>query len=78
MIETFKTGGPSGGQCDLFVTVRCLLNFQSFWTQASQQGYLPKLATVAKVHAVPDDAYALGALSNNIATDAWFHALFAL
>jgi branched-chain amino acid transport system substrate-binding protein len=72
MIETFKTGGPSGGQCDLFVNCPLPPDFQSFWTQASQQGYLPKLATVAKVMLFPTDAYALGALSNNIATDAWF------
>jgi len=35
-------------------------------------GLQPKLATVAKVMLFPTDAYALGALSNNIATDAWF------
>jgi branched-chain amino acid transport system substrate-binding protein len=47
-------------------------DFQTFWTQASQQDYNPKLATVAKVMLFPTDAYALGELSNNIATDAWF------
>jgi branched-chain amino acid transport system substrate-binding protein len=72
MIETFKTGGPNGGSCDLFVNCPIPPDFQTFWTQASQQDWNPKLATVAKVMLFPTDAYALGVLSNNIATDAWF------
>ncbi len=72
MIETFKTGGKGGTSCDLYVNCPLPPDFQSFWTQASQQNYKPKLATVAKVMLFPTDAYALGALSNNIATDAWF------
>ena len=72
MIQTFKTGGKGGAACDLFVNCPLPPDFQSFWTQASQQDYNPKLATVAKVMLFPTDAYALGALSNNIATDAWF------
>jgi branched-chain amino acid transport system substrate-binding protein len=72
MIQTFKTGGKNGAACDLFVNVPLPPDFQSFWTQASQQDYNPKLATVAKVMLFPTDAYALGDLSNNIATDAWF------
>ena len=72
MIEKFKTGGKSGASCDLFINCPLPPDFQTFWTQASQQNYNPKLATVAKVMLFPTDAYALGALSNNIATDAWF------
>jgi branched-chain amino acid transport system substrate-binding protein len=72
MIETFKTGGKGGANCDLFINCPLPPDFQSFWTQASQQNYNPKLATVAKVMLFPTDAYALGSLSNNIATDAWF------
>jgi branched-chain amino acid transport system substrate-binding protein len=72
MIQTFKTGGKGGAACDIFVNCPLPPDFQSFWTQASQQNYNPKLATVAKVMLFPTDAYALGALSNNIATDAWF------
>jgi len=72
MIQTFKTGGKGGASCDLFVNCPLPPDFQTFWTQASQQNYNPKLATVAKVMLFPTDAYALGSLSNNIATDAWF------
>ena len=72
LIQTFKTGGKGGAACDLLVNAPLPPDFQSFWTQASQQHYRPKLATVAKVMLFPTDAYALGTLSNNIATDAWF------
>jgi branched-chain amino acid transport system substrate-binding protein len=43
-----------------------------FWKQAAQQGFKPKLATVAKVMLFPSEAVALGSLSNNIATDVWW------
>lgn len=72
MAQAFKTQGPNGGPCDLFICCPLPPDFQSFWTTASQQGWLPKIATVAKVMLFPSDATALGALSKNIATDAWF------
>ena len=71
MIETFKTG--SGGKsCDFFVNCPLPPDFNTFWKQASQQNWNPKLATVAKVMLFPTDVYALGDLSNNVATDCWF------
>jgi branched-chain amino acid transport system substrate-binding protein len=42
------------------------------WKQAVQQGFKPKLATVAKVLLFPKDAYAMGDLVQNVATDAWW------
>jgi branched-chain amino acid transport system substrate-binding protein len=47
-------------------------DFQTFWKQAAQQGYKPKLATVAKVMLFPSEAEALGSLTKNIATDVWW------
>ena len=47
-------------------------DFNIFWKQASQQGWKPKLATVAKVLLFPADTVALGPLVNNIATDSWW------
>ena len=72
MAQAFKTGGPNGAQCDLFINCPLPPDFQAFWTVAAQQGWKPKLATVAKVMLFPADAYALGDLSLNVATDAWF------
>lgn len=71
MISTFKAG--SGGKsCDFFINAPLPPDFNTFWKQASQQSFNPKLATVAKVMLFPSDVYALGSLSNNVATDAWF------
>ena len=47
-------------------------DFATMWTQALQQGFKPKLATVAKVLLFPTDAYAMGSKVYNIATDAWW------
>jgi len=41
------------------------------WKQSVQQGFKPTLATVAKVLLFPTDAYALGSLAYNVATDTW-------
>jgi len=58
--------------CDFFTNVPLPPDFNVFWKQAAQQGYKPKLATVAKVLLFPSDVAALGSLVNNIATDAWW------
>ena len=58
--------------CDFFTNVQLPPDFNVFWKQAAQQGYKPKLATVAKVLLFPGDVAALGSLVNNIATDAWW------
>ena len=47
-------------------------DFNIFWRQAHQQGWRPRLATVAKVLLFPSDTAALGPLVNNIATDSWW------
>src|SRR5580658_6947133 len=58
--------------CDFFTNVPLPPDFNTMWKQAAQQGYKPKLATVAKVLLFPSDVAALGSLVNNIATDAWW------
>lgn len=57
---------------ELFTCTPIPPDFQTFWKQAAQQGYRPKLATVAKVMLFPSEAEALGDLTNNIATDIWW------
>jgi branched-chain amino acid transport system substrate-binding protein len=47
-------------------------DFNRFWRQANQQGWKPRLATVAKVLLFPADTVALGPLVNNIATGSWW------
>lgn len=57
---------------ELFTCTPIPPDFQTFWKQAAQQNYRPKLATVAKVMLFPSEAEALGSLSENIATDVWW------
>jgi branched-chain amino acid transport system substrate-binding protein len=67
MITEFKNKN-----CEIFSNCPLPPDFNTFWKQASQQGWKPKLATVAKVLLFPDDTKALGSLVNNIATDSWW------
>jgi branched-chain amino acid transport system substrate-binding protein len=67
MISQFKNNGD-----DFFTNVPLPPDFTTMWTQALQQGFKPKLATVAKVLLFPTDAYALGSKAYNIATDSWW------
>jgi len=67
MISQFKAA-----KADFFTNVPLPPDFATMWKQAAQQGFKPKLATVAKVLLFPPDAYALGPLAYNVATDAWW------
>ena len=67
MISAFK-----GAKADFFTNVPLPPDFATMWKQAAQQGFKPKLATVAKVLLFPTDAYALGSLVENVATDTWW------
>jgi branched-chain amino acid transport system substrate-binding protein len=67
MISAFKSANA-----DFFTNVPLPPDFATMWKQAVQQGFKPKLATVAKVLLFPPDAYALGSLVDNVATDAWW------
>jgi branched-chain amino acid transport system substrate-binding protein len=67
MISAFKSDN-----CDFFTNVPLPPDFATMWKQSVQQGFKPKLATVAKVLLFPTDAYALGSLVDNVATDTWW------
>ncbi|MDQ6879091.1 MAG: ABC transporter substrate-binding protein [Candidatus Dormibacteraeota bacterium] len=67
MINTFKRSNAQ-----LYSNVPLPPDFNTFWKQAAQQGFKPKLATVAKVLLFPADTTALGDLVINIATDCWW------
>jgi branched-chain amino acid transport system substrate-binding protein len=67
MISTFKSK-----HCELYSNAPLPPDFNTFWKQANQQGFKPRLATVAKVLLFPADTVALGPLVNNIATDSWW------
>jgi branched-chain amino acid transport system substrate-binding protein len=67
MIAQFKSSGA-----DFFTNVPLPPDFATMWKQSLQQGFRPKLATVAKVLLFPTDAYAMGNEVYNVATDAWW------
>jgi branched-chain amino acid transport system substrate-binding protein len=67
MISQFKSAGA-----DFFTNVPLPPDFTTMWTQALQQDFRPKLATVAKVLLFPSDASAMGSKAYNIATDSWW------
>ncbi len=67
MISKFKQH-----DCEIFINAPLPPDFNTFWKQAAQQGFKPKLATVAKVLLFPADTEALGDLVENIATDQWW------
>lgn len=47
-------------------------DFTTFWKQAKQQGYHPKLATIGKALLFPSSIEALGNIGNNLATEVWW------
>jgi branched-chain amino acid transport system substrate-binding protein len=67
MITQFKAD-----RADFFTNVPLPPDFATMWHQSIQQGFRPKLATVAKVLLFPTDAYAMGAEAYNVATDTWW------
>ena len=67
MITKFKDT-----QCEYLSNCPLPPDFNAFWRQANEQGWKPRLATVAKVLLFPDDTIPLGPLANNIATDSWW------
>ncbi len=67
MISQFKSV-----KADFFTNVPLPPDFATMWKQSIQQGFRPKLATVAKVLLFPTDAYAMGSSVYNVATDTWW------
>lgn len=47
-------------------------DFTTFWTQAKQQGFSPKMASVAKALLFPESVAALGDLAHNLTSEVWW------
>ncbi|MFT4149437.1 MAG: ABC transporter substrate-binding protein [Paracoccaceae bacterium] len=47
-------------------------DFTTFWTQARQQGYRPKMVSVAKALLFPESVAALGDLGHNLTCEVWW------
>lgn len=53
--------------CEIFTTAPLPPDFATFWRQAAQQGYVPKIAQIAKTGVFPSQVEALGDIGVNLA-----------
>jgi branched-chain amino acid transport system substrate-binding protein len=67
ILDTFKVAGAP-----ILVGVPIPPDFTVFWRQAAQQGFKPKIATIAKALLFPSSVQALGPLAENLSTEIWW------
>jgi branched-chain amino acid transport system substrate-binding protein len=67
IIGQFKDQG-----CDIVVGIPIPPDFANFWTQANQQGFKPKLITMAKAVLFSSAVEALGAIGDGLASEIWW------
>ena len=70
-IASLKSNGDNA-----LVSIMVPPDFITFWKQAVQQGYNPKVATVAKAIEFPSALEAMGNLGNNLCTEIWWSPLY--
>jgi branched-chain amino acid transport system substrate-binding protein len=59
--------------CEIFNTFPLPPDFATFWRQAAQQNYKPKIAQIAKTGLFPSQVEALGPLGENLSTASFWH-----
>ena len=62
--------------CQIFNTFPIPPDFATFWQQAAQQGYKPKIAQIAKTGLFPSQVEALGSIGHNLAGGAYWTPTF--
>lgn len=67
VISTFKKA-----DCQLITGAPIPPDFTTFWTQARQQGFRPKAATIAKAILFPAALEALGDAGHNLSCEVWW------
>ena len=60
------------GNCEIVTGVVIPPDFKTFWTQARQQGYKPKIASVGKALLFPAAVEAIGDIANGLSTEVWW------
>ncbi len=66
-ISRFKSEG-----CEIVTGVMIPPDFTTFWTQARQQGFLPKVASMGKAILFPVAVEALGDQGHNLSSEIWW------
>ena len=59
-------------QCEIVTGVVLPPDFTTFWNQALQQGFKPKVASVGKAILFPSSVDALGKAGNNLSSEVWW------
>jgi branched-chain amino acid transport system substrate-binding protein len=62
--------------CEIFNTFPIPPDFVTFWEQAAQQGYHPKIAQIAKTGLFPSQVEALGSIGNGLASGVYWAPTF--
>jgi len=68
-INEFKKAG-----CEIGVGMFVPPDFTTFWSQAIQQGWKPKVASFGKALLMPESLAALGDIANGLTTEVWWMA----
>lgn len=59
-------------QCEIVTGVVLPPDFATFWTQARQQGFVPKVASVGKAILFPSAVAAIGDAAENLSSEVWW------
>lgn len=66
-INAFKAG-----ECEIVTGVVIPPDFTTFWNQAKQQGFVPKVASIGKALLFPQAVEALGTAGHNLSSEVWW------
>ncbi|MFF2323947.1 ABC transporter substrate-binding protein [Agrobacterium sp. NPDC058088] len=66
-INAFKSGN-----CEIVTGVVIPPDFTTFWNQAKQQGFAPKIASIGKALLFPQTVEALGNAGHNLSSEVWW------
>ena len=60
------------GECEIITGVVIPPDFRTFWTQARQQGFKPRIASVGKALLFPPAVEAIGDIADGLSTEVWW------
>lgn len=66
-INAFKSA-----ECEIITGVMIPPDFTTFWNQAQQQGFKPKIASIGKAILFPQAVEALGKAGHNLSSEVWW------
>jgi branched-chain amino acid transport system substrate-binding protein len=67
-----QIGAFKSAQCEILTGVVIPPDFTTFWSQAKQLGFTPKVASIGKALLFPQAVEALGKAGNNLSTEVWW------